>query len=159
LALEAALFPIAIQFAPTVTALVGTFSLVGGFLSVLAILSISDSIHFYSKFAEYEYMWTNVHEEAYPNKRNSKVKASLKGALDADDIGYYFIRLSLLMLSYALFSFSALLGYPLFVLSLAIPTIFLPLTYGFTHDKDPATAFKDYFFTKRLFPKKGIPAA
>jgi hypothetical protein len=74
--------------------------------------------------------------------------------LVSDNIGYYFMRLSLLMLIYALFSFSALIGLVPFLVLIGFATILLPLTYGHTHNKGVATAFEDFFFMKPIFPKK-----
>lgn len=65
------------------------------------IYALTDSIHFYSKFVEYNFAWNDhVHGEAYENM-NGKEKAIIdyKRALEADDVGYHYLKRSILFFS------------------------------------------------------------
>jgi len=106
---ESAILAIAIQFFARLSFefAVSAFLLFSSiFLILFGVFMLTDSIHFYSKFLEYQYMWKDkVHGVAYEGKtKEKKAIGAFKRALESDDVGYYFLKLSLLSFTYFLVS-------------------------------------------------------
>jgi len=141
-----------------------TISVIFLFGSILLILfgsfSLTDSIHFYSKYLEYRYIWKEkVHGIAYKSEtKNEKATKDYKRALEADDVGYYFLKLSLLLFLYFLISLvlnvkelQVEVRVISFILVGLLVTYVLIRCYKATHRKTFSEAFKDFFRRKSIF--------
>jgi hypothetical protein len=135
-------------------------------LILFGVFSLTDSIHFYSKYLEYQYVWNDkVHGVAYKGKtKDKKATKDFKRALEADDLGYYFLKLSLL--SFLYFLVSLVLNIKEFGIGLRIilsASVGLLVTYVFirsykaTHRKQFSEAFKDFFRRKPVFEDPNDP--
>jgi len=129
---------------------------------LFGLFALTDSLHFYSKHVEYRYMWLKeVHGEAYP-KENSEGMAieALKRALEADEVGYYYLKWGILTILWSFASFIPtlkLLGFyyelGLFLLVGVLLTLTMIGTYKVTHHrKSWREAFRKFFIRKPLFP-------
>lgn len=133
------------------------FSLI---FALLGIYSLTDSMHFYSKYIEYRYAWSEkVHGDAYKSKTSEeKATGDLRRALEADDVGYYYLKLSLMLFLWFLASVIfvlkwldlhwRILGFLLSIVSLTFISV---ITYKCIHQKPLLKAFKDFFIRKAVF--------
>jgi len=128
--------------------------------ALLGIFALTDSIHFYSKYIEYKYAWNQkVHGEAYKNTTGEEKSTNdLKRALEADDVGYYCVKLSLLFFLwflaspvFAIESLNLYLRISIFLISIVFLTLAAVFTYKSTHRKRLPQAFKDFFRRKAVF--------
>ena len=129
-------------------------------LILFGVFSLTDSIHFYTKYLEYRYVWNDkVHGVAYEGKtKDEKATQDFKRALEADDVGYYFLKLSLLSFLYFLASLAlniqeVYIGVRIFVSFLVglLVTYVLIRSYKATHRKSFSKALKDFFWRKAVF--------
>lgn len=161
--IESAILAIAIRYfaclsAEFVVSAVILFSSIS--LVLFGVFSLTDSIHFYSKYLEYQYVWKDkVHGVAYGGKtKDKKATEDFKRALESDDIGYYFLKLSLLSFLYFLVSLvlnvQELNIWFRIVTSISVGlliTYVLIRSYKATHRKPFSVAFKDFFKRKAVF--------
>ena len=142
---------------PTIILLIVTL-----ILMLLGIYSLTDSIHFYSKYTEFRYAWyPSVHERLKDKTPEGNSKKSLERALEADDIGYCYIKFSIVFFLWSLASFIltietsdfySRLGLFLGFLILGIVfTLAVVKTYQITHQKPFKDALKDFFKKKPVF--------
>jgi hypothetical protein len=130
--------------------------------ALLGIFALTDSIHFYSKYLEYNYAWNGaVHGITYPDQSGAqKAIESLKRALEADDIGYYYLKLSLLLFTW--FVASLIFVFPqetltfeprvaIFLIIAFIVSLLVILTYKCTHKKSLLKSFRDFLVRKPIF--------
>jgi hypothetical protein len=132
-------------------------------LILLGIFSLTDSVHSYSKYIEYRYAWdNNVHKKAYP-KSNETEKSESDGrkALEADDIGYYFLKLSLISFFYFLASlvlnihqFGVVVRYLTFFSLVTILTFGMIYAYKTTHRKTYREAINDFFVREKVIKEE-----
>lgn len=130
-------------------------------LTLFAIYALTDSIHFYSKYVEYRYAWSKrVHGEAYSETSLQKATNDYRRALEADDIGYYYLKLSLVTFLWFLTSFvyvvpTRLLDFwsrTIIFVSVAVFLTFVAvITYKETHRKSLLKACKDFFIRSPVF--------
>jgi uncharacterized membrane protein len=131
-------------------------------LVLLGIFSLTDSLHFYSKYIEYQFAWDDqVHGKAYPKSdKTKKATADGRRALEADDVGYYFLKLSLLAFFYFL-TFLALsipgigvgVRIPMTLLFTFLVTYVMIYAYKTTHRKTFWEAFNDFFMRTPVFSR------
>ena len=135
-------------------------------LILFGVFALTDSIHFYSKYLEYQYVWKDkIHGVAYEGKtKEEKAIKDYKRALESDDVGYYFLKLSLLSFLYFLVSLVLNvqgLGIGVrIVLSVSVGllvTYVLIRSYKATHRKSFSEAFKDFFRRKAVFEDPNDP--
>jgi len=146
---------LSVEFVISAIFLFGSISLI-----LFGVFSLTDSIHFYSKHLEYQYVWKEkVHAVAYKGKtKDEKATEDFKRALEADDVGYYFLKLSLLSFLYFLVSLILNvreLGIGARIISSVsvglLVTYVLIRCYKATHRKTFSEAFKDFFRRKAVF--------
>jgi hypothetical protein len=131
-------------------------------LILFGVFALTDSIHSYSKNLEYRYMWKHeVHIEACKGKKKQeKAITEFRRALEADDVGYYFLRLCLLL--FMCFLVSLVLNiYELgairlvvFFFGVFIVTYLAVYSYKTTHGKHFSEAFFDFFWRDNVFQIK-----
>jgi hypothetical protein len=129
---------------------------------LFGLFALTDSLHFYSKYIEYRYMWRKeVHGQAYKNEDNeAKAIETLKKALEADDIGYHYVKYGAVTLLWSFASFilaqklfEYYYGLILFFLVGILLTFMMIKTYkGTHHRKSWREAFKKFFKRTPLFP-------
>ena len=129
---------------------------------LFGLFALTDSLHFYSKYIEYRYMWCEeVHGQAYKGEEGKgKATETLKRALEADDIGYHYLKYGTVTLLWSFASFilaqklfEYCYGLILFFLVGAFLTFMMVKTYKDTHHrKSWRKTFKKYFIRKPLFP-------
>lgn len=139
------------------------------FLSIILLLFgvflLTDSIHQYSKNLEYLYMWNvEVHAKAKNSKNKSKeemANKALKRALEADGLGYYCLKLSLLSFVYFLVLFSLTVLLPQvesqvlgFIIIAPLITVAAVYCYKTSHMKNWEEAFIGYFVIHSIFSKE-----
>ncbi len=124
------------------------------------IYALTDSIHFHSKFIEYNYAWNeNVHGLAYENKKgNKKAIKDYQRALEADDVGYHYLKRSTLFFSWFLASIILCIDFidfrlrtGIFLLFAIFLTYMLINVYRQTHMKGLIESARDFFIRKRIF--------
>ncbi len=83
--------------------------------------------------------------------KEDKTVSSFRRALEADDIGYYFLKLSILGFFYFLSSLepnihriAAIVRYPFFVSFVFIIIVIMVKAYGITHEKIFWKAINDF---------------
>ncbi len=134
-----------------------------------SMFTITDSIHFYTKYLEYSYCWMNeVHGEAYGiDNKECKAILDYQRALEADDVGYFYMKFSILFFTFAIGSiliriiFEYLftyfkVQYIYHLLSIIVYALLLSLgvkTYGWVHKKKFSKAFTDYRKRTPVFDK------
>jgi len=143
---------------PTVTLLIATLTLM-----ILGIFSLTDSIHFYSKYTEFRYAWYEaVHGRLKDKTPEGNSRKSLERALEADDIGYYYLKLSIVMFLWSLASFLLTIDLHDFYYRIAlflafliidtVVTLVLVKTYQITHQRQSfRKAFGIFFKKQRVF--------
>jgi succinate-acetate transporter protein len=107
-------------------------------------------------------MWLKeVHGKAYPKKNSEEMAIeALKRALEADDIGYYYLKWGILTILWSFASFILTLkslGFCLTLVLFLLVGILLTLTmvgtYKVTHHrKSWRESFRKFFIRKPLFP-------
>jgi hypothetical protein len=127
---------------------------------LFGIYCLTDSIHFYSKYGEFNYAWSVVHTRLKDNTQDSNSKKSLERALESDDIGYYFIKLSMVFFLWSLASFiltidtnNRIVIWSGFVTIGIVFTLILIKSYQITHKKRFKEAIHDFFIKKPVFTK------
>lgn len=137
---------------------------------LFGIFALTDCIHFYSKYIEFRYAWDEmVHGVLYRNKsKEQKETKELQKALEADDLGYHCLKLSLLFFLFFLASFIFMLPPEtvdvvsqkiIFTIISGVLIIASIMTYKCTHHKPLFKASKDFFKRKSIFKEivvKGI---
>jgi hypothetical protein len=131
-------------------------------LMLIAIFSLTDSIHHYSKYLEYRYMWHfQVHGLAFTLKRSDeKAVAALKDALESDDLGYQYLKYG--FLTFFWFLASTVFAVPpeylnsyqelvLFIIVSVALSLLVIFAYGETHRKSFRKAFRGFLKRKRVF--------
>jgi hypothetical protein len=148
---------------------VAVFLIPAGISSIFAVIAISDSIHFYTKFEEYHELWDDeIHGRAYPTSNPSEKSAeSFRQALEADDVGNYVMRLAFLfiMATILLIPISVVVNYldsqfawivtPALSLCLLV-LFFLPIYKSYHSHASWKKALRRFLFRKRVFLTEGI---
>ena len=132
-----------------------------------SMFTITDSIHFYTKHLEYSYCWMNeVHGEAYGiDNKECKAISDYQRALEADDVGYFYMKYSILFFTFFISSiFIHLLSNYIYVnyeirfnyiiLSIITYTLLLSInviTYGWIHKKKFVRALHDFLWRNPVF--------
>jgi hypothetical protein len=193
IAVQAAIYPITTSLIPIVSALATKatnvsfetivsnalptlilgigFSLTGAIFSVLAVLAISDAIHFYTKFEETSNRTFFELLQKIRTPKSVRDQLAIYGdALEADDVGYRWIRFSLLLTLWSIvdipfsgyfiletldvgLQISNNLLYLLLSTLIVIMTLLSVNTYAESHHKDFPTALIDFFARKRIVKK------
>lgn len=129
-------------------------------LILFGVFSLTDSIHFHSKYLEYQYIWKGkIHGVAYEGKtKEEKAIKDFKRALESDDVGYYFLKLSLLSFLYFLVSLvlnvhELGIGVRIIVFFFVglLVTYVTIYSYKTTHRKRFSEALRDFFWRKTVF--------
>jgi len=124
------------------------------------IYALTDSIHFHSKFLEYNYAWNeHVHGEAYKNwTGEEKAIKDYKRALEADDVGFHYLKRSILFFSWFLASIMLCFDFIDSCLRIGICLLFATFltymvvnVYRQTHMKGYIETVRDFFIRKRVF--------
>jgi len=161
--IESAILAIAIQHFASLSfefVVSAIFLLSSIFLILLGVFSLTDSIHFYSKYLEYQYLWKDeVHGVAHKDKtKDEKATGDLKRALESDDVGYYFLKLSLLSFPYFLVSLvlnvhelGICVRIIVFLLVGLLVTYVAVYSYKTTHQKRFSEALTDFFCREAVF--------
>ncbi len=129
---------------------------------LLAIFVVTDSIHFYSKYLEYNYAWNNlVQGLIYKDKRKEqRATQNLANALESDDIGYRYLKLSLFVFMWFLSSTIFIVPpgllalewkIPVFLITGALLSITVVWAYKGTHRKSTKKAIRDFFKRNPVF--------
>lgn len=136
---------------------------------LLGIFALTDSIHAYSKYSEYSFMWnSNVHYQFYREKYEptrpeseiikDRVDKALWNALEADDYGYYCMKIGVLsfLLSLASFVTIAPLGFLIFLVTAFVITYLMIKTYMRTHQRNSLWEAAVKFFIREpiIRPKR-----
>ncbi len=132
-----------------------------------SMFTITDSIHFYTKYLEYSYCWVDeVHGEAYGiDNKEGKAIFDYQRALEADDVGYFYMKLSILFFTFVLGSIfihliieyineNFIIQYAYQKMSIITYTLLFSLgvkTYSWVHMKNFPSAFLDYVRRKPVF--------
>jgi len=148
---------ISLPIIPWVSIVLLLFTLV---FMLYGIYALTDSIHFHSKFLEYNYAWNEkVHGEAYKNSSGEeKAIKDYKRALVADDVGYHYLKRSILFFSWFLASFTLCIDFIDFILRIGICLLVATIltymvvnVYQETHMKGFIESTIDFFIRKRIF--------
>jgi hypothetical protein len=134
-------------------------------LSLLSLLvslfALTDSIHFHSKYLEYRYYWLdNVHGAIYYGKdRIGMSEMTFVRALEADDVGYHYQKLSLAFFLYSIsfltisIPWNLLIEIALSLWSCFFFTLLAVRIYGVIHGKNFAEALRGFFGRESIFDK------
>lgn len=128
----------------------------------LSMYAFTDSIHFYTKYLEYVFCWHDkVHGEIYEEGQEKRAIKDYKRALEADDVGYFFMKYTVLFFAFSLgsiiinFLHSKIQNFIFFICLNIILYVWIIIIiikiYGWIHHKNFFKALYDFFIRNIIF--------